>query len=509
MATLERCPVEVLEEIASWIRGDLRNFRLVSKYINEAAQRVLWATHTLVIDTGPVSIIKTAQGRRLALDISKFNAALFILRELNSQHPSCKFIHNLEIKLGIWGALALPLNSEVERFSRETLPELLPAALSALRGLVSVRLHVMLTNDPDWFHRLIFEPLATLPLLSELTVEDHSYHNHHHKIQRSIPLHFFNTGRLKKLTIIGRSQSGDQFLSSISDLLAHNPDIVHLKLDNFSTIGGRNVAFGDLFRSHMHQLLSLKTLHLYGWFADFSDPDLLPHIRSLSSLHLSGHYTDFPDVWKILLKEKVFIRNISCHSVKDDLMTYLDSFSGLEKFTAPHNGISDNDKQADVFYRSTLRKHQESLQEIQVGSVWEGPWTIGLQNVDIFNGFEKLVSVSVGLKSEDIHFGAHEQDSVVTSLIAQLIPLPSFRRLNFMKVERRGDRVMGCFGTKWSPFETKMEDDINKVLRSARIRASRPIPSFRDEVDVCTPAGQVYVSRRREEQFFTFEIRSS
>ncbi|KAG7098982.1 hypothetical protein E1B28_000868 [Marasmius oreades] len=417
MSTLERCPVEVLEEIASWIRGDLRNFRLVSKYINQAAQRVFWATHTLVIDIGPVDTIKTTQGRRCAvLDVTKFNAALMLLRELNSQTPSSKFIQNLEIKLGPWGTLAQPLNSDVQKLSRETLPNLLPAALSALQGLVSVRLHVMITNDPDWFHRLIFQPLANLPLLSDLTLEDHSYHTLYQKSQRCIPLHFFNTGRLRKLIVIGRSLSGDKFLSSISDLLIHNPHIIHLKLDDFSSIGGRNVALGDLFRSTKHQLLPLKTLHLHGWFADFSDPDLLAHIRTLSSLELCGHFADYPGVWKVFLRENIILRNISCHSVKDELMSYLDSFSGLEKLSAPYNGLSDDNQRVDIFYRRTLHNHRESLQEVHVGSVYEGPWTIGLQNVDIFDGFEKLVFVSVSLKWEDVHFGVDERDVVVSNL---------------------------------------------------------------------------------------------
>ncbi|KAL0071761.1 hypothetical protein AAF712_000683 [Marasmius tenuissimus] len=88
MSSLERLPIELVEEVISCIEEDVKNLRLVSGHVSQAARRVLWSTHALVINFGPISVIKTYDGTKHVLDISKFNAVFIILQELRDSPNS-------------------------------------------------------------------------------------------------------------------------------------------------------------------------------------------------------------------------------------------------------------------------------------------------------------------------------------------------------------------------------------------------------------------------------------
>ncbi|KAL0071760.1 hypothetical protein AAF712_000682 [Marasmius tenuissimus] len=94
----------------------------------------------------------------------------------------------------------------------------------------------MTIRDPEWLYASIFNPLAALPLLQELSVGDFSgYFNN--GIQRiSTPPHLFNHGRLTSLTFDVRFTHENDYISSLTEISAHNPKITHLKLNNYISI---------------------------------------------------------------------------------------------------------------------------------------------------------------------------------------------------------------------------------------------------------------------------------
>ncbi|KAK1228497.1 hypothetical protein PQX77_008437 [Marasmius sp. AFHP31] len=480
MSTLERLPVELVEDIVSWIEGDLKSLCLVSRHVNQAARRVLWSTHALVINFGPISLIKTYDGRKHVLDISKFNAVFIMLQELRDRrlNSTCKLIQKLQIKVGPWASLQLAPDSEERKFMGEMVPKLLPGVLFAFQGLLSARVEVITTRDPEWLYESIFRPLASLPLLRE-------FH-----------------GRLTRLAFDDRFQHGDDFIPSLAQILAHNPRITHLKLDNYTVIGARNHDFRVLFKEVGVHSLPLTSLYFHGWLVDFSAPEILPHIKQLHTMELVGHHENYPNVWKIMREQNIHPRLIRYHSVTDDLVDFLESFEGLQEFFCPYNGYLETDERASLFYRSTLYGHRCSLREIHIGSIYESTWTIGLQDAGIFDAFEKLVSLSVGVKLEDVKPGLNELD-VVASLLMRLSRLPGFRRLNFTKVERKRDRALGCFGTVFSEFEVKMESEIKRALECARIQVTDSPP--RPEIRVFTPADVVFDGDYTTKQVLKFK----
>ncbi|KAL0578503.1 hypothetical protein V5O48_003496 [Marasmius crinis-equi] len=495
MPVLENLPVEIVEEIASWIENDLKKLRLVSKHLNQAAQRVLWATHALVVDFGPGSWIKVPNhGRKCVLDIIKFNAVFIMLRELENRSPSCNLIQRLVFKVGPWASLSPDCSDEAGKFMHRELPGLLPGALSSLQGLVSARVEVVTGFDPDWLYELLFGPLAVLPLLRELTVDDLSYYSPKQRI--ALPLHLFNHGKLKKLSIGDRYQHGDEFVPSVTKILAQNPEITHLKLDNYAVIGAQNIDLRVLFRNVDVRSLHLQHLHIHGWFVDFSAPEILPHIRSLRGLELASHHENYPSALKTLRNHDIYLRKLRYHTVTDELVTYLESYMGLEELSLPYTGYLEHDERAGSFYCSTLYGHRDSLRELHVASVYEPTWIIGLHNVGVFDSYEKLVSLSVGLKLDDINPGLNEGD-VIATLLMRLVRLPTFRRLRFTKVERKGERTMGSYGTSWSELEDCMESRIKSALQSARFELAPP--SLWREVEVFTPADVAFESYRAHE----------
>ncbi|KAL0071739.1 hypothetical protein AAF712_000661 [Marasmius tenuissimus] len=401
MSTLERLPVELVEDIVSWIESDLKSLRLVSRHVNQAARRVLWSTHALVINFGPISLIKTHNGRKHVLDISKFNAVFIMLQELcdHRLNSTCKLIKKLQIKVGPWASLQLAPDSEERKFMGEMVPKLLPAVLSAFQGLLSARMEVMTIRDPEWLYESIFRPLASLPLLRELH------------------------GRLTRLAFDDRFQHGDDFIPSLAQILARNPRITHLRLDNYTVIGAQNHDLRVLFKEVGVHSLPLTSLYLHGWLVDFSAPEILPHIQHLHTMELVGHHENYPNVWKIMREQNIHPRSIRYHSVTDDLVDFLESFEGLEKFVCPYNGYLETDERASLFYRSTLYGHRYSLREIHIGSIYESTWTIGLQDAGIFDTFEKLVSLSIGVKLEDVQPGMNERDVVVGQFSEELCRL--------------------------------------------------------------------------------------
>ncbi|EEB98574.1 hypothetical protein MPER_01894, partial [Moniliophthora perniciosa FA553] len=111
----------------------------------------------------------------------------------------------------------------------ERLPEILPGALCALKGLVSVQ-WIINKQDQPWTQDVVIESLASLPLLAEFEVDTSAKY-----ATPVLSFHKLRQGTLKRLSVKGRFSDSQNLESALLTLLLHNPNLDELRSNVFST----------------------------------------------------------------------------------------------------------------------------------------------------------------------------------------------------------------------------------------------------------------------------------
>ncbi|KAF9260855.1 hypothetical protein L218DRAFT_931969 [Marasmius fiardii PR-910] len=510
-------PNELLAEIGYFLEtgSEMKTFRLVSKSINEALQRVLWSTRALVINLNRQQLSlemdkleDLAQGcsasqyiRFLRIKSVNPNQPLFWMEERPYEdNEEDDFVFHNEEEFVVVG----PEPAETEKMvadAKERLISVLPAALLALKGLRYASLRIA-GEDHDaaytsWFVQGVIKPLSSHPLLKDLVLV--TYPNL--SPPTLLPLQDFR--HLEKLYILGDwCIWNEHTLSSLSATLFNNPNLIRLKLCTLPD----NASFDRLFPEITSQPLQLRDLHLNGWHILLSAP-VIPHLQSLRTLELPDMLSEsYANIWRPLRSSSIHLLEITLYSINNDFLDYLNSYSGLQvlKISIAGIGAPETDELGKRFFAETLPRHSETLRTLHFATVLEDEWTISLKNVKVFDKCKNLVFLCVGLKASEIHPGGTAEKDVVHSLIARLAQLPSLDVVTFIsppafldviQMSRRGvERQMEM-------VRRKTVESIEEI-RIPKSSVPYPVPMF--VVATLTPNAHYLVESEDEDGVLVF-----
>ncbi|KAL0578701.1 hypothetical protein V5O48_003321 [Marasmius crinis-equi] len=407
---LAALPSEILHEIAHLVGNDVKNLRLVDQFVHGAVDPIMWDVHPIILDL---------HGEHPALTMS-------MLDDLSHLRTALKF-RKLEIKSldpWQWRTGEAPPDPEYKKEvieARKRLPEILPRALSALKGLKSVRWELG-WRDPEWCHSSVLESLGSLSLLDDfrVTVETN----------RPLPFQHLRNGSLQTLVMRIEHTLADhkQFISALRTVLVYNPHIINLQL-HMSQPENEYLSFHNLFQDIPDGAVRLRSLLLSGWTVERT-PRVWPRLELLHSLEFPSRWDDTHEaLWKSLSSyPPQSIRHITSALVCDGLLDFLQSISGLEVLElryAGGNTDAESDRLARRFYQDVFPRHRSTVRKLTILPSFTGMWTIGLQNMEVLDGCQRLTHLTVGLDIAELKPGANERDTVA-SLIPRVARLPQF-----------------------------------------------------------------------------------
>ena len=264
-------------------------------------------------------------------------------------------------------------------------------------------------SDPEWAVLLVFDALASLPLLQDLHLRcwfspkpSWQLRQLPHIVNFSftcacgmdndcsiiIPVARFigwSQPKLKTLMITDHRSARPNF----NDFLSETPDSVFLNITH----------------------LSLSGL--------FVGPDtLIPHFRSLISVHIKNIFSPQDDqasgnpgpssgnVWSSLRLEHKHLQEIVTDDVQLALIEYLTSFSGLRSFRLTQASRYtmtplESDQLAIEFYGRALQNHVHSLESLEINANY-GDWSFASHCSSIIKQCACLTSLKLSINSKDI-----------------------------------------------------------------------------------------------------------
>ncbi|KAL0567674.1 hypothetical protein V5O48_014321 [Marasmius crinis-equi] len=321
-----------------------------------------------------------------------------------------------------------PDNTEAVAEACRRLPDILPRALSALKGLKSVRWELA-RRESERILDAVLESLGPLPALVDfeiIIVDDTRGDN---APDAALSLQHLRNGALQRLAIKHDNIPDlNQFVSSVATVLLHNPRIIHLELDMFAYGWQREqLSFQDLIQDLPSETVQLRSLLLRGWTIQMT-PKTRPHLASLHSLQLLWtKYAKYEALWKSLCSSPPqSIRHITAGRVCDELLDFLQSISGLEVLELSStlgDTLAESDRFARRFYQDVFPRHRSTLRKVTITPSYTGMWTIGLHSAGTFDKCRRLTHLTVGLDPDEIRPGENEQD-VVASFISRVVRLP-------------------------------------------------------------------------------------
>ncbi|KAF9260811.1 hypothetical protein L218DRAFT_560800 [Marasmius fiardii PR-910] len=350
-----------------------------------------------------------------------------MLEEMKTTPSSVRKIQNLKVEIileGLIGEEGLLLKSDK---ASDMLPEVL-SELQDLRWLNWI--------EPCWATHTTIQSLASLPLLSKITICHSGWQP---KVIDIPPIYHFRNGTLESLSIFHRTGTDyahvHDYISTISIVLAHNLHMSHLELSlpacrHFEV---NPLPFAELFRLRsIPQTLQLRSLTLRGWRIELT-PEVISHLQSLHSLEILDEIeAHSPEFWRVLQIKNIHPRRITAFSPNSNLLDYLETSSGLEalKFL-DHSWLSEEESEqlAQRFYRTVLPKHKATLRELSVLSGGPDPWNIKGWNLDVLDGYRELRFLEVEIWEDDIHATSDPEKHILGALVKRLAALPNFQTL--------------------------------------------------------------------------------
>ncbi|KAL0578702.1 hypothetical protein V5O48_003322 [Marasmius crinis-equi] len=408
---LGRLPTELLQEIAHLTGNDVKNLRRVDQFVHGAVDPIMWDVHPIILNLR-----------------EKHPASTMSMLDDLSHLPTALKFRKLEIKcLDPWQwkkGEGTPPDPEYKKEvieARKRLPEILQLALSALKGLKSVKWELG-WKDSKWCHSSVLESLGSLPLLVDFRVTVET--------TLPLPLQHLRNGSLQTLAVKMENALEDhkQFISALRTVLVYNPHITNLQL-HMSQPQNEYLSFHDLFQDIPDGTIRLRSLLLSGWTVEMT-PRVWPRLKLLHSLEFPSIRDDTHEsLWKSLSSHPPqSIRRISSALVCDGLLDFLQSISGLEVLELRHAGgntDAESDRLARRFYQDVFPRHRSTVKKLAILPSFTGMWTIGLQNMDILDGCQRLTHLTVGLYIAELIPGANERDAVA-SLISRVARLSQF-----------------------------------------------------------------------------------
>ncbi|KAJ7094872.1 hypothetical protein C8R44DRAFT_814062 [Mycena epipterygia] len=204
---------------------------------------------------------------------------------------------------------------------------------------------------------------------------------------------------------------------------------------------------------------------------------IIPKCPNLHSLELAGS-TTWSEVWTVLQAmpgSQIRLKNISTNIVTSDLLSYLASYSGVEKLTFERpDGGSDAEaaRLANMFFSAVLPRHAKSLVEMSCHAGFETQWSFGIHNVDAVAQLQNVTSLEMSVNAADV-LDIQVSMTSVDLLLRTAALLPALRTLTILYTSRRGDH--GWCGTGRARHASTVNRGIMAVIESFKARAESPV----------------------------------
>ncbi|KAL0574299.1 hypothetical protein V5O48_007657 [Marasmius crinis-equi] len=423
---LDHLPSEILHEIACLTGSDVKNLRLVNKLVNGVVEPVMWDVHPIILDLNREHL---AFGMSMLDDLRNLSDENLKIRKLK-----IKSLDPAKERRQVYYAPGVqpppePDDSEAVAEACSRLPDVLPRALSALKGLKSVRWELR-EKELEWSYGTVLESLGSLSSLVDFEIcpAKGIDSDNGNVPNAALPLQHLRNGSLQRLAITFYSKpDSDQLVPSLAMVLIHNPHIIHLELDMLANSRQRKeLPFQDLFQDVPGGSVRLRSLLLRGWAIQVT-PRVRPHFTALHSLEILAHYAKHEALWKSLSSSPPrSISRVSSGRICDEFLDFLESVSALEELELPYAGgdtLEESDRLARRFYQEVFPRHRSTLRKVNIFPPYTGMWTIGLHNVDTFDKCMRLTDLRAGLDPDEIRPGENEQD-VVASFVSRVVHLP-------------------------------------------------------------------------------------
>ncbi|KAL0071764.1 hypothetical protein AAF712_000686 [Marasmius tenuissimus] len=440
-----------------WLSDDdVKSLRAVNKSLNAAVDRATWEVLPIVLNLS-----------RDNLDLGMTMLEVYAV----SLGERGQVRDNISIRERCWALTPDEPDTEEIIEARRRLPEVSSKALSALKGLTAIRWRPV-ENDPKPVHIAIMRSIGLLLHLVDFQINAETCAN-------IPPIHFLKNGSLRKLVIrqtFPHISDSAQFITSLVTVLIHNPLLDHLELDTAALSDRHLLPFQHLLRSIPTNTVELRALMLRGWSVPAEAiPQVRPHLRLLRSINLCpwapNRHPQGPEscraLWRSLLdsglEAPLPLRHISCTQICEELLDLLrlESIQGLESLEV-NDTCEDTDEDYNRLAQQFLdqvfhHRYQGTLKELTLIPSFTGDWTIGLGNLDRFDGCKELTYLCVALDPDEVSPGAGDEDVVVryllravgcesdartlqASFIACISRLPNLSRVVFRPVCSRANR---------------------------------------------------------------------
>lgn len=100
---------------------------------------------------------------------------------------------------------------------------------------------------------------------------------------------------------------------------------------------------------------------------------------------------------------RIHLKELSTTTVTPDLLTYLSSYSGIERLTLDRSqgDRHKSDALADAFFGDVLAQHTKSLVELSCPACYEGQWSFRMDNANAILQLRKLEKLHMSVNARD------------------------------------------------------------------------------------------------------------
>jgi hypothetical protein len=257
-------------------------------------------------------------------------------------------------------------------------------------------------RDPTWTRAFVCDAIINLPLLRDLQLIFPETSD----LAAAKGLHFDHLCRLQRISISGACEDYQSLIiDGIAETIAKSPLLTHLEVDYPHWLYGPPLQ--DFF-SKLPPYMHLRLSYVAAGRTQFClDKRMLPHFRALQSLELLNiSQEDAPlqitgkreltEIYMTLAREHIFLSRIVIDVVFPALLDYLDSYSGvlvdlrilhLDNKSIPWETL---DALAERFYDSTLPKHIDSLEILDISPEFACRWCFDPQDCAVLSRSRRL-----------------------------------------------------------------------------------------------------------------------
>ncbi|KAK7458150.1 hypothetical protein VKT23_010058 [Stygiomarasmius scandens] len=494
MASLDSLATEILLVILIEIPStqDLRSLRLVSRSLDSVVGPFLFSSLAFDIHKGSIS-----QGTSLIQYLAKNPKVAFAgwVRSL--------VITNLDPSYEMSRSMSgyVKIQDDVLKNARDQILGSLGHAIRALVNVTSVRWKIS-TREPKWTHVAVPEALSTLPHLSEIVIEPT------HVFFFS-PLPFDKLSGIRSLSITASFNSRNEnvwrdLLDPLIAAIRRSPEqLESLHLD-VMIVGKETIRLGEFLgkcgqpqRNEDEESnktpLSATKLGLRQLTLEHVDPSLttddLQHLQSLTVVELltaSAQPASTSNFFSVLLlsNHPICLSKLSVHTVDRTLLSYLNSYSGLESLkisscpspiratTRSSSDDGEADKLARLFYTNVLPKHAPTLVELELAVTKESAWSFSKENVNKFRLCGRLRRLAVGINASDIG-SAGEKEDITNTLLTTTLLMQDLHHLTILIAypnPKPGSSLSGATLTSKHIILTKLYENIGELRHHIRHR---------------------------------------